>query len=46
MYKIPTRHEVLKARGTKSLEERKVIALENLCDLHYDRDRKRLNDKW
>jgi len=46
MYKIPTRHEVLKARGTKSLEERLVIAIEHLCDIFDDRDSKRINDSW
>ena len=46
MYKYLTRRERLEARETKSLEERLVIAVEHLCDMFEDRDRKQLKDSW
>lgn len=46
MCKYLTRSDRLKARETRSLKERLVIAMEHLCDLHDDSDRKRLHDKW
>ena len=46
MYRYPTRRERLEARGTKPLDERLVMALESLCDIFEDRERKLLNDKW
>ena len=46
MYKYPTKRERLEARETKSLEERLVIALEHICDILEDCDRKQLEDRW
>jgi hypothetical protein len=46
MYKCLTRSDRIKAREIKSLEERLVIAMEHLCDLLDDANRKRLHDKW
>jgi hypothetical protein len=46
MYKYPTKREILEARETKPCMERLAIALEHLCDILEDRDRKRLNEKW
>lgn len=45
MCKYPTRRERLELRLTKSLEERKVIALEYLCDILEDQYRKQLNSR-
>lgn len=38
--------ELLEARETKSTEARLVIAMEHLCDLCDDADRKRIYEKW
>jgi len=46
MYKYPTRRELLEARKTKSSLERLVIAVEHLCDIFEDRERKRHKDSW
>ena len=46
MYKYLTRRERLEARETKSLEERLVMAVEHLCDIFEDIERKRNNDSW
>lgn len=46
MYKYLTKRELLEARKTKSLDERLVIAVEHLCDMFEDRNRKELNDRW
>ena len=46
MVKCLTRLERLEARESKSLEERLVMAMEHICDLYDDADRKRLNDKY
>jgi len=46
MVKYLTRRERLEIRETGSLKERLVIAMEHLCDLHDDNDRKQLKYKW
>ena len=46
MFKCLTKRERLESRGTKSLEERLVIAMEYLCDKFDDKERKQLEDDW
>ncbi|WP_156095930.1 hypothetical protein [Methanobacterium sp. SMA-27] len=46
MYKYPTKRELLEARKTKPFGERLVMAVEHLCDILENRDRKQLNDSW
>ena len=46
MYKYPTKRERLESRETKSLEERLVMAVEHLCDMFEDIERKQSKDRW